>query len=272
MYIVGVAIIASSLVRLVYIHKFAAATNITWSYSYIDLWSNIEVYLSQICCCMPATIDLTRSIRNHFTTADDSSISIFGGFDGPSAEDVEKYEAASSYGSDSAMAPVIQRAGHQIRPKDSFPENSLRSAGRDAPPSSSTMYRDSHDGIQFEPPVHSQLSYEEILQHRRTYPVFREYRPQSLARLDSASTPRTVISKVAEDVVPTDTCLSSDVEFQSWPRALAEERMTVPRLNSDVLPSTVKGKRSKAPLGMFNEWSDGQGGASSGSTVPGGVF
>ncbi|CAK3954950.1 hypothetical protein DOTSEDRAFT_149838 [Lecanosticta acicola] len=56
--LVGVVVIACSIVRLQYLVRYGNEENVTWNYAYIALWSIIEVYLSIICVCMPATAGL----------------------------------------------------------------------------------------------------------------------------------------------------------------------------------------------------------------------
>lgn len=56
--LVGVVVIACSIVRLQYLVRYGNEVNVTWYYAYIGNWSIIEVYLSIICVCMPATAGL----------------------------------------------------------------------------------------------------------------------------------------------------------------------------------------------------------------------
>lgn len=60
--------IAISAVRLKYLGGFTTETNVTWYYSYIGLYSSIEVYLSQICCCVPAvSLNLPTNMQYRLT-------------------------------------------------------------------------------------------------------------------------------------------------------------------------------------------------------------
>ncbi|EME45043.1 hypothetical protein DOTSEDRAFT_149838, partial [Dothistroma septosporum NZE10] len=57
-FLVGVVVIACSCVRLHYLVRYGSGDNITYNYTYIAIWSLIEVHLSIVCVCMPATAGL----------------------------------------------------------------------------------------------------------------------------------------------------------------------------------------------------------------------
>lgn len=61
-FLVGGVVTVCSIVRMVYLDKYGNAhyPNVTWTYNYIGLWSMIEVYLSIIWCCMPASAGLVH--------------------------------------------------------------------------------------------------------------------------------------------------------------------------------------------------------------------
>ena len=48
----GFLVTICSIVRMFYIYHVANVTNITYSYSFVGLWSLVEVYCTMICCCV----------------------------------------------------------------------------------------------------------------------------------------------------------------------------------------------------------------------------
>ncbi|KAM3423954.1 hypothetical protein BST61_g1347 [Cercospora zeina] len=61
-YLVGLAVTAISIVRIFHVRDFTSAFNTTYSYSFPGLYSGIEVYLSQICCCVPGIAGLATKL------------------------------------------------------------------------------------------------------------------------------------------------------------------------------------------------------------------
>lgn len=57
-FLVGVVVIACSCVRLQYLIRYGTDENVTYNYTYIGIWTLIEVHLSIVCVCMPATAGL----------------------------------------------------------------------------------------------------------------------------------------------------------------------------------------------------------------------
>lgn len=58
MFVVGLAITAMSILRIFYVRSITSSSDFTYDLSFVGLYSSIEAYLIQICCCMPATIGL----------------------------------------------------------------------------------------------------------------------------------------------------------------------------------------------------------------------
>ncbi|KXT09076.1 hypothetical protein AC579_1159 [Pseudocercospora musae] len=152
-FLVGLAVTAMSIVRAFYVHGFATNQNFTYYYSYIGLYSSIEAYLSQVCCCMPATASLiqrswhkttsktptaskrsSRQLGTPFRSASrEPTIDSAAIFDGVAAQDTEKgrandtdqIKASGEYSSanESADSPTVQRTSHnshQLRQQRSF--------------------------------------------------------------------------------------------------------------------------------------------------------
>ncbi|SMQ49276.1 unnamed protein product [Zymoseptoria tritici ST99CH_3D7] len=57
-FLVGIVATGCSIYRMFTIYGLTTARNITWDFTSVGLWSLIEVYVSMICCCMPATAGL----------------------------------------------------------------------------------------------------------------------------------------------------------------------------------------------------------------------
>lgn len=138
-FLVGLVVTICSFVRLKYIHGFTKHENFTYFYSYIGLWSSVEVYLSQVCCCMPATAGLVRRSSTYLkqlshrgsrsesppgaTVLSETKSTIF---DPPSSsrgtDDIENYStsrnssAHESRSQDSAPSPVISLRPGQRSP------------------------------------------------------------------------------------------------------------------------------------------------------------
>lgn len=144
-----------SIVRVFYIHGFTTNTDFTYYYSYIGLYSSIEAYLSQVCCCMPAAAGLarrcwskttsktptgskrsSRQLGTPFRSASrEPTIDSAAIFDGVATQDMEKghvdteqydqVKASGEYSStnESADSPIVQRTSHnshQLRQQRSF--------------------------------------------------------------------------------------------------------------------------------------------------------
>lgn len=61
-FLLGFVVTICSVVRMFYIYKTANVVNITYNFSFVGLWSLIEVYCTIICCCIPATAGLFRKL------------------------------------------------------------------------------------------------------------------------------------------------------------------------------------------------------------------
>lgn len=130
-----------------YIPGFTTHQNFTYFYSYIGLWSSIEAYLSQVCCCMPAMTGYVRRSwpcihkSRHSSTLPTSSEGAtvvpgtqFAMFDPPStagaSEDVEKYStsrhSSTNKSQDSAPSPVIALQPGQRSPLTPPPKHPSR--------------------------------------------------------------------------------------------------------------------------------------------------
>lgn len=142
-FLVGLVVTICSFVRLKYIPGFTTHKNFTYFYSYIGLWSSIEVYLSQVCCCMPAMAGLVRrtwSYLNNFWHGDQRLKSPQGAtivpgtqfniFDSPTTgatDDIEQYSTSNSSSAnrsksqDSAPSPVIPLQPGQRSPPPPSP-------------------------------------------------------------------------------------------------------------------------------------------------------
>lgn len=62
---VGIVVTICSIVRLTYLSKYSDSTNVTWNYTYIGLWSLLEVHLSVVCVCVPAAAGLFYRTWRH---------------------------------------------------------------------------------------------------------------------------------------------------------------------------------------------------------------
>ncbi|KAK4499075.1 hypothetical protein PRZ48_009587 [Zasmidium cellare] len=56
----GFLVTICSIVRMFYIYQTVNVTNITYAYSFVGLWSLVEVYCTMVCCCVPAAAGLVR--------------------------------------------------------------------------------------------------------------------------------------------------------------------------------------------------------------------
>ncbi|USW53511.1 hypothetical protein Slin15195_G068300 [Septoria linicola] len=138
-FLVGFAVTAMSIARIFYVRDFTTAFNKTYDYSFLSLFGSIEVYLSQVACCMPSIAGLAQRLWSSMTT-DFSSLGskkssrtsmrisaplqipeihdfadIKTPRDIPDLEKAEKRESADmDYVSDdeSAPPPVVQRSSH----------------------------------------------------------------------------------------------------------------------------------------------------------------
>ncbi|PPJ58358.1 hypothetical protein CBER1_04476 [Cercospora berteroae] len=146
-YLVGLAVTAIGIVRIFHVRDFASTFNTTYSYSFLGLYSGIEVYLSQICCCAPGIVGLaTRLSTSSFSSlgskkSSRDSIRISAPLQAAERHDFatintprevpSDLEKAKSSGDgdymfddeDGAPPPVIQRSSHNshaLGPKTSF--------------------------------------------------------------------------------------------------------------------------------------------------------
>ncbi|CAK1360879.1 unnamed protein product [Cercospora beticola] len=135
-YLVGLAVTAISIVRIFHVRDFTSTFNTTYSYSFLGLYSGIEVYLSQICCCAPGIVGLaTRLSASSFSSlgskkSSRDSIRISAPLqaaerhdfatintprEAPSDLEKAKYSGDGDYmfdDEDGAPPPVIQRSSH----------------------------------------------------------------------------------------------------------------------------------------------------------------
>ena len=98
-FLVGVVVIACSCVRLQYLIRYGSDDNVTYNYTYIAIWSLIEVHLSIVCVCMPATAGLAyrswkfahgeevATMTRPGTAADADEKKLMGGGGVPAAEE-----------------------------------------------------------------------------------------------------------------------------------------------------------------------------------------
>ncbi|CZT25708.1 uncharacterized protein RCC_11377 [Ramularia collo-cygni] len=63
-FLVGIVVTVCSIVRLRYLSVFGASLNFTYDYSFLGLWSIVEVYTCIICVCMPAATGFFRRIHD----------------------------------------------------------------------------------------------------------------------------------------------------------------------------------------------------------------
>ncbi|KXS96224.1 hypothetical protein AC578_9631 [Pseudocercospora eumusae] len=149
-FLVGLAVTAMSIVRAFYTHGFTTNQNFTYYYSYIGLYSSIEAYLSQVCCCMPATASLVRRCWHKTTSKPPTgskrssrelnntpfrsasreptidSAAIFNGvtptqdpekshIDTTDPDPVKASDEYTSSAHESADSPIVQRTSHNSR-------------------------------------------------------------------------------------------------------------------------------------------------------------
>ncbi|KAF2166244.1 hypothetical protein M409DRAFT_23436 [Zasmidium cellare ATCC 36951] len=224
-FLVGLVVIVCSFVRLKYISGFTTHKNFTYFYSYIGLWNSIEVNLSQVCCCMPASIGLARQastylhhVRHHESRPESPlgatvvSGTQFEIFDPPSTigatVDVEKYSTSQSSSAnrsksqDSAPSPVVplqpgQRSPPTPSPPPKHPSRAFVtthhdvSRSRDVP---DILYHDHFNDVHLEvidppeSPIRAQLRYIDRNMVPHDVELQGEYRRPSTPR-PSASRP-----------------------------------------------------------------------------------
>ncbi|KAK4497199.1 hypothetical protein PRZ48_011649 [Zasmidium cellare] len=194
-FLVGIVVLICSFVRLKYISGFTTHENFTYFYSYIGLWSTVEAYLSQVCCCMPAVAGLlertstyVQHLRHHEPRPESPGATVVSGtqftiFDPPSpskaTDDMEKYSTSQSSSAnrskseDSAPSPVIplqpgQRSPPTPSPPPKHPSRAFVtthhdvSGSRDAP---DILYHDHFNNVRLsvidppESPIRAQLRY-----------------------------------------------------------------------------------------------------------------
>lgn len=61
-FLVGIVVTVCSIVRLRYLSVFGQSLNFTYDYSFLGIWSIVEVYACIICVCMPAATGFFRRI------------------------------------------------------------------------------------------------------------------------------------------------------------------------------------------------------------------
>lgn len=61
-FLIGLFVTLCSIIRLRYLAAFGSASNITWLYNPIGIWSNVEINLGVVCACMPALAGLMQRI------------------------------------------------------------------------------------------------------------------------------------------------------------------------------------------------------------------
>lgn len=59
---VGIVVTVCSIVRLRYLSVFGQSINFTYDYSFLGIWSIVEVYTCLVCVCMPAATGFLRRI------------------------------------------------------------------------------------------------------------------------------------------------------------------------------------------------------------------
>ncbi|CZT17814.1 uncharacterized protein RCC_03650 [Ramularia collo-cygni] len=59
-FLVGLVATACSIIRMTELQGITTARNITWDFTAAGFWSLVEVYVSMICCCMPAMAGLLK--------------------------------------------------------------------------------------------------------------------------------------------------------------------------------------------------------------------
>ncbi|CAK3923890.1 hypothetical protein AC579_1996 [Lecanosticta acicola] len=61
-FLVGLFVTLCSIIRLRYLAAFGNASNVTWLYNPIAIWSNVEINLGVVCACMPALAGLMQRL------------------------------------------------------------------------------------------------------------------------------------------------------------------------------------------------------------------
>lgn len=81
-FLVGIVVTICSIVRLRYLSVFGQSLNFTYDYSYLGLWSIVEVYTCIICVCMPAATGFFRRVYDWAAGPDlDDDDDLTEGFD-----------------------------------------------------------------------------------------------------------------------------------------------------------------------------------------------
>lgn len=80
-FLVGIVVTICSIVRLRYLSVFGQSINFTYDYSYLGLWSIVEVYTCIICVCMPAATGFFRRIYEWAAGPDYEDDDLTEGFD-----------------------------------------------------------------------------------------------------------------------------------------------------------------------------------------------
>lgn len=61
-FLVGFLVTICSIIRLQYLVRLSEASNISWNFQYIGMWSLVEANFSIVCCCMPVMAGLVQRI------------------------------------------------------------------------------------------------------------------------------------------------------------------------------------------------------------------
>jgi hypothetical protein len=61
-FLVGIVVTVCSIVRLRYLSVFGETIDFTYDYSFLGIWSIVEVYTAIICICMPAATGFFRRV------------------------------------------------------------------------------------------------------------------------------------------------------------------------------------------------------------------
>lgn len=214
--------------------------NFTYFYSYIGLWSSIEAYLSQVCCCMPAMAGSVRRIASyinqprrrsalssHSQGATVVSGTQFDMFDLPStgsaSDDTEKASTSKKSSSnrsqrsqDSVPSPVTplqpgQRNAATLSPPPKHPSRAFVTTHHNISDSSGApdiLYHDHMNDVRFEvidppeSPIRAQLRYIDRDQRYHDVELQGVNRRPSTPRPPSRRAMRSFPRPMSPDLVP----------------------------------------------------------------------
>lgn len=121
-FLVGIVVTVCSIVRLRYLSVFGQSLNFTYDYSFLGIWSIVEVYTCIICVCMPAATGFFRRVYDWAVGVDEGDDDDFTeGFDMEGhgrAEMAHELEDGSKFGSFATKNGDVEKANFASNRQD----------------------------------------------------------------------------------------------------------------------------------------------------------